>query len=285
MGFDGELFAEVSRTQGKLRFESEGTVQEKDYSSVNFINAAGTIGYSEVTVDGKPDHIFISRTGAGIVLTMPGEQAGPAPFPIEGYKALTTVVACSPAKAFYESHILALGGEPPISDRVWLEHEVPLLGQRALDVTMKIFAQVCEQMDRMMSGLGNAMGDMIEGMGKAMGDAMEDVGKAMGEALGGAAGEGAQSAEKAALAPPEMVPAHKAPAKKARPARKVAAPRKKAKPAKEVVAPKKKVGPAKKAAAPKRKVKPARKAKKAPARKAKAPVKKPKPKGGARKRK
>jgi len=190
MGFDGELFAEVSRTQGKLRFESEGTVQEKDYSSANFINAAGTIGYSEVTVDGKPDHIFISRTGAGIVLTMPGEQAGPAPFPIDGYKALGTVVACSPAKAFYESHILALGGEPPISDRAWLEHEVPLLGQRALDVTMKIFAQVCEQMDRMMSGLGNAMGDMIEGMGKAMGDAMEGVGKAMGEALGGAAGEG-----------------------------------------------------------------------------------------------
>jgi len=272
MDFGGEGFKEFSRTQGKLRFETEDEVQEKDFSSANFINAAGTIGYAEVTVDGKPDHIFISRTGAGIVLTMPGEQAGPVPFPIEGYKALTTVVACSPAKAFYESHLLALTGEPPLSDRAWLEHEVPLLGQRALDVTMKIFALACEQMDKMMSGLGSAMGDMIEGMGKAMGNAMEGVGKAMGEALGGAAGESGQSAEKAALAPPEMVPTPKAPKKKARPARKVAAPKKKAR-------------PLRKAAAPKRKVKPVRKSKKAPARKAKAPVKKPKPKGGARKRK
>lgn len=277
MDFDGEGFKEFSRTQGKLHVESDGEVQEKDYSAVNYINAAGTIGYSEVTVDGKPDSIFVSKTVDGIVLTMPGEQGGPAPFPVEGYLTLTIVASGSGPKAFYEAHVQAIGEEPLLSDRAWLEHEVPTLGQRALDVMMKIFAQVVKQMDAMMSGLGNAMGEMMEGMGKAMGEAMEGVGKAMGEALGGGAEENAPM--KAALAPPEMAVKPRAPAKKAKPALK-AAPKKKAKPK---AAPKKK--PAR--AAPKKKAKPkaAPKKRTKPARKAKAPARKPKKTAKAKKRK
>jgi hypothetical protein len=277
MDFDGEGFKEFSRTQGKLHVESDGEVQEKDYSAVNYINAAGTIGYSEVTVEGKPDSIFVSKTVDGIVLTMPGEQGGPAPFPVEGYLTLTIVASGSGPKAFYEAHVQAIGEEPLLSDRAWLEHEVPTLGQRALDVMMKIFAQVVKQMDEMMSGLGNAMGQMMEGMGKAMGEAMDGVGKAMGEALGGAAEENAPM--KAALAPPELAVRPKAPAKKAKPARK-SAPKKKAKPkaapkmkAKPKATPKKK--PARKAA-PKKKTKTARKAK--------APARKPKKKDGKKRK-
>ena len=78
MDFDGEGFKEFSKTKGKIRFEAAGHVEEKDYSSANFVNSAGTIGYSVVEVDGKPDHIIVSRTAVGIVLTMPGDQTGPA---------------------------------------------------------------------------------------------------------------------------------------------------------------------------------------------------------------
>jgi hypothetical protein len=287
MDFEGEGFKEFSRTSGKLRFESDGEVQEKDYSAVNYINAAANIGYSEVTVEGKPDSIFVSRTVDGIVLTMPGEQAGPAPFPVEGYLTLTIVASGSGPKAFYEAHVQAIGEEPLLSDRAWLEKEVPVLGQRALDVMMKIFAQVVKQMDEMMSGLGSAMGEMMEGMGKAMGEAMEGVGKAMGEALGGGAEE--EAPRKAALAPPEMAVKPKAPARKARPASK-AAPKKKAKPK---AAPKKKVKPkaapkkkAKPKAAPRKKAKPRAvpKKKAKPARKAKAPARKPTRKGGKKRK-
>jgi hypothetical protein len=264
MDFEAERFGQFSRTQGKLRVGSGDEVQEKDYISANFINGAGTIGYAEVVVDGRPDHIFISNTAAGVVLTIPGEQTGPAPFKVEGYKALTSVMSGSPAKVFYDAHSQALAGETPLADRAWLEREVPLLAQRAVDVTMKIFAQVCEQMDKMMSGLGNAMGEMIEGMGKAMGEAMQGVGKAMGDAIGGPADE-APSPEKAKLVPAEMALKPKAAP------RKTAAPTKKAKPVRKASASKKKA--------------PAPKAKKAPARKAKAPAKKPKRKAGSKKRK
>jgi hypothetical protein len=215
MDFESEMFRQFSRTQGKVRFESNGKVDEKDYASANFINASGTVGYSKVEIDGKPDCIFVSRTAAGIVLTMPGEQTGAAPFPIEGYKALTSVMSGSPARAFYESHMQALSGETPLPDRDWLEKEVPLLPQRALDVTMKIFALVCDQMDKLMAGMGNAMGEMVEGMGKAMGEAMEGMGKAMGEIVQGAQAEGALPEAKAEAAPKKKT----RPARKARPVR------------------------------------------------------------------
>jgi hypothetical protein len=279
MDYEGEGFGQFSSTQGRLRFESDGKVDEKDYSSANFINSAGTVGYSETTVDGKPDHIFISKTAAGIVLTIPGEQTGPAPFPVEGYKALASVMSGSPAKAFYEAHLQALAGETPLSDRAWLEKEVPLLPQRALDVTMKIFAIVCEQMEKMMSGMGNAMGQMIEGMGKAMGQAMEGVGQAMGEMVQGAGAEEAiPEKPKAAEAPRKRTQ----PAPKEKPAMAKAAPVRKAKAAKAKPAAARKP---KKARARKARKAPVRKPKKAPARKKKAPVKRPKRKGGAKKRK
>jgi hypothetical protein len=228
MGFEQERFRQFSGTQGRLRFESDGNVQEKDYASANFMNEAGTIGYAEVEVDGKPDRMFVSRTAAGIVLTMPGEQSGPAPFPVEGYKALASVMSGSPAKAFYEAHLQALGGEAPLPDRAWLEHEVPMLAQRALDVTLKIFA---------------------------MGEAMEGVGKAMGAAAGGAAGEAASLPEKAKLAPPEMARTPKAPSKKARPAGKAVAPNKKAMPVRKAAGPKMKAKPVRRTKAPVKKPK------------------------------
>ena len=280
MDFEAEGFKEFSRTQGKIRVELDGDVQEKDYSSVNFINTAGTIGYSEVTVDGRPDHIFVSRTAGGIVLTMPGEQSGPVPFPVEGYKALTSIKAESPITDCYGAHLQALAGETPVSDRAWLEEAVPLLPQRALDVTMKLFAFACEQMEKMMSGMGNAMGQMMEGMGKAMGQAMDGLGKAMGEIVPGAGAEEALPEKVETVeAPKKKTP----PAPKAKPAKAKAAPVQKPKPAKANPAP---ISKPKKAPAKKAKKAPAKKAKKAPVKKApvrkakKAPAKKPKPKGG-----
>jgi hypothetical protein len=172
MDFEKERFEEFSRTKGKIRYEAEGEADEKEYASVNHINSSATTGYSEVEVDGKLDHIFVSRTAKGIVLTMPGNQTGAAPFPVEGYSAVSTVKEASPVKEFYDAHVRALAGDLPVADRAWLEKEVPMLPQRALDVTMKIFARVCDQMEKLMSGMGNAMGEMMEGMGKAMGQAL-----------------------------------------------------------------------------------------------------------------
>ncbi len=291
MDFEAEGFKEFSRTQGKIRVELDGDVQEKDYSSVNFINTAGAIGYSEVTVDGRPDHIFVSRTAGGIVLTMPGEQSGPVPFPVEGYKALTSIKAESPITDCFEAHIQALAGEAPVADRAWLEREVPLLPQRALDVTMKIFAFACEQMEKMMSGMGNAMGQMMEGIGTAMGEAMDGLGKAMGEIVPGAGAEEALPEKvENAIAPKKKTP----PAPKEKPIKITAAPVQKAKPAKAKPAPvsKPKKAPAKKAKKAPAKKAPVRKAKKAPARKVRAPVrkakkapaKKPKRKGGKKRK-
>jgi hypothetical protein len=213
MDIEQERFREFSRTKGKMSYESEGNVDEKEYASVNHLNSSATIGHSVVEVDGKPDHIFVSRTAKGIVLTMPGDQTGAAPFPVEGYGAVSTVKAGSPVKDYYDAHVRALAGDKPIADSAWLEKEVPMLPQRALDVTMKIFSIVCEQMEKMMSGMGNAMGEMMEGMGKAMGQALEGMGEAMGDAVKGAA---------------EAAP--KAPKKRARPARKAGpAPKRKSK--------------------------------------------------------
>jgi len=199
MNIEKESFREFSRTKGKMSYESEGNVDEKEYASANHINSSATIGYSEVEIDGKLDHIFVSRTSRGIVLTMPGNQTGAAPFPIEGYFAVSTVKEASPVKEFYDAHVRALAGDCPVADSAWLEKEVPMLPQRALEVTMKIFAIVCDQMDKLMSGMGNVMGEMMEGMGKAMGEALEG----MGDAIKGAA---------------EAAP--RAPKKRARPARK-----------------------------------------------------------------
>jgi len=292
MDFEGEGFKEFSKTQGKIRVDLDGDVQEKEYSSVNFINTAGTIGYSEVTVDGRPDHIFVSNTAAGIVLTMPGEQTGPVPFPVEGYKTLTSIKAESPITACYQAHLRALAGETPVPDRAWLEEAVPLLPQKALDVTMKIFAFACEQMEKMMSGMGNAMGQMMEGMGKAMGEAMDGLGKAMGEIVPGAGTEEALPEKvENAEAPKKKTP----PAPKEKPIKVKAAPVQKVKVALAKKAPVRnpKKAPARKAKKAPAKKAPVRKAKKAPARKAKAPVlkakkapaKKPKRTGGTKKRK
>ena len=205
MDIEDERFREFSRTKGKMRFEAEGNVEEKDYASVNHINAAATIGYAEVEVEGKVDMILLSRTPNGIVLTMPGDQTGPAPFPVEGYAHISTVMSGSTVQECYDAHVLVMAGEILVADGAWLEKEVPLLPQRALDVTMKIFAVVCEQMDKLMSGMGSAMGEMMEGMGKAMGQAL--IGAA--EAAPNAFEELARPARKA-----------RSPKKRARPARK-----------------------------------------------------------------
>ena len=212
MGFDEERFGQFSRTQGRLSYEAAGKVDEIEYRSANSLNMAGTIGFSAVEVDGKVDHIFLSRTGKGTVLTMPGEETGPAPFPMEGYLAVSTVAAGSPIGAFYEAHLWALAKEAPLADRAWLEHEVPVLPQRALEVTMKMFQIVCDSMDGMMEGMGKAVGEAMEGVGKAVGEAMEGAGKAMGEMVRGAQSDGAL---------PEKAEADDAPRKKSRPARKV----------------------------------------------------------------
>jgi hypothetical protein len=232
MDIEQERFREFSRTKGKMRFEAEGNVQEKDFASVNHINASGTIGYAEVEVEGKPDMIFISKTPSGIVLTMPGEQTGPAPFPVEGYSHLSTVMSGSTIKEVYDAHVQVMAGDILVADSAWLEKEVPLLPQRALDVTMKIFAIVCDQMDKLMSGMGNAMGEMMEGMGKAMGQALEG------------------AAEAAPKAAEEL----------ARPFRKASAPKKRARPTGKAGGPRKKVAPVKRARPPKRRAPPARKA-------------------------
>jgi hypothetical protein len=252
MNFMEERFKEFSRTKGRMRYEAEGNVDEKDFASANHLNSSATIGYSAVEVGGKLDHIFVSRTAKGIVLTMPGNQTGAAPFPIEGYSAVSTVKEASPVNEFYDAHVRALAGDCPVADSAWLEKEVPMLPQRALDVTMKIFAIVCDQMDRLMSGMGNVMGEMMEGMGKAMGQALEGMGEAMGDAVKGAADDAAPhlekgetaSSRKARTARPKKARMPKATKKRARPARKArpSTPHKVEPPAKK---PKRKGGPKK----------------------------------------
>lgn len=252
MDFEQERFKEFSRTKGKVRLEAEGNVDEKDYSSANHLNSSATIGYSAVEVDGKIDHIFVSRTERGIVLTMPGDQTGAAPFPIEGYCAVWTVKAASPVNVFYDTHVHAMAGDPPLADSVWLKKEVPLLPQRALDITMKIFSIVCDQMEKMMSGMGNAMGEMMEGMGKAMGQALEGMGEAMGGAIKDASEEAAHTSEKG-----EPVSSAKAGTDRPVKSRMPTAPKKRARPTE------------------KNRARPAQKTRPAPDRRAKASRKKP----------
>jgi hypothetical protein len=255
VGIDEEGFSEVSRSEGKLKLEFEGKAEEKDFRSRNFLNRAGTIGYAVVEVDGRPDHIFISNTAQGMVITMPGEQTGPSPLPIEGYAAISTVKAESPVGDYYAAHREALAGKDPLANDEWFREGLPGLPQRALDVSMKMFTLICEQMDQMMSSLGSAVGDVVEGLGKAMGESMEGFGQSLSEAVDSTREEIPAPTEKATLAPAEMRPSRKKPAKK-RPA--VRAPVKR-KAARKASARKK---PARKAKAPAGKVK-----RKVPARK------------------
>lgn len=252
MGIDEEGFSEVSRSEGRLKLVFEGKAEEKDFRSRNFLNRAGTIGYAVVEVDGRPDHIFISDTAQGMVITMPGEQTGPSPLPVEGYAAISTVKAESPVGEYYAAHREALAGKEPLANAEWFREGLPGLPQRALDVSMRMFSLICEHMDQMMSGLGSAVGEVVEGMGKAMGEAMEGFGQSLAETADSTLEDIPAPPEKATLAPAEMRTSRRKPARK-RPARK-AVTRKKG-PARRAAAGKK--GPARKAAAGKKR--PARK--------------------------
>jgi len=247
MGIEEEGFSEIPSSEGRLRVEFEGKAEEKDFRSRNFVNRAGTIGYSVVVVDGKPDHIFLSNTAQGMVITMPGEQTGPSPLPVEGYAAISTVKAESPIVEYYSTHREALAGKDAISDGEWFRERLPGLPQTALDVSMKMFSLICAQMDDMMSGLGTAMEGVAEGVGKAMGEAMDGLGRSLAEAVDSTLKDIPAPTGKAALAPAEMRTGRKKPARK---------------------------GPARKAAAGKRK----------PARKAGSPAADPKKKAAAKKR-
>lgn len=199
-GIADERFREVACPQGSLNLDVKEEHQKKEYRTRNFVNDAGTLGYAAVEVDGNVDYIFISKTDRGVVLTMPGEQTAPIPFTLEGYAAITTVAAGSPVSTAYDAHNRALAGEALRVEPGWLESELPGLPQRALDVTMKIFEIVCESMERMMEGMGEAMGEamdrLTEVMGEAMGRAMEGASEASGSALAGMEAPGAPSSKR-----------------------------------------------------------------------------------------
>lgn len=142
VGFREEGFHLFFQSEGKIRAHFDGETQEAPYKARSFINRAKNIGYVEVEAmdqEGKL-HFFLSNTGSGMVLTMPGPpDAGDGRYHAEGFKAIMTVDEGSSLEEFYEQHKQGLAGEVPISDEEWMRMEMLALPQRAVDTAIKIF--------------------------------------------------------------------------------------------------------------------------------------------------
>jgi hypothetical protein len=160
--FSEEGFSEIGGSEGKLRADVDGQIQEATYKARNFINRGGTIGYAEVDANQITGYLFISKTGSGDVITIPGQGTGPIPFKIEGLHAIVTVDEGSPVEAFYDGHTQALKTASPIADEAWLRQELISLPQRAVDVAIKIFSVVVDSMDEAMDNLAETMGGTVE---------------------------------------------------------------------------------------------------------------------------
>lgn len=175
--FDKEGFTEFSRTDGEIKVEFMGQPIEKGYSSKNSINTTGTIGLAEVSLDDQLSFMLLSKVDEGKVMTVSGDQDGPLPFQMEGFKVIMSVKEGNTAEAVYERHISVLGEDRPIADEAWLREEVPRLPQTATEIAAKVFEEIFGSMGDLMEGLGEAMGQMAQGLGEAM--------SSMGEGLEG----------------------------------------------------------------------------------------------------
>jgi hypothetical protein len=182
---DRAAFQELSLTSGILRMDLMGEEKRIPYTSRNHLDPAGTIGWAEVEVDGKINHMFLSRTAAGVVLTMVGQEAGPLDFPIAGYHKIVCATDDADFDTVLALHRQALAGEAVLTDPDWLRAEIPGTAQRAADVMAVILPRLMGMMDDLFEDMGKAMGQMMEGVGQAMGKVMEGVGQAMGEVAKG----------------------------------------------------------------------------------------------------
>jgi hypothetical protein len=160
--YGDEGFSEIGGSEGMLRAEVEGQHQEAAYKARNFINRGGTIGYSEVDANQIKGFLFISKTGSGDVMTIPGQGTGPIPFEVEGMHAIMTVEEGGTVEEFYATHMQALKSTSPIADEAWLRQELLSLPQRAVDIAIKLFSVVVDSMDEAMDGFAEAMGGEVE---------------------------------------------------------------------------------------------------------------------------
>lgn len=178
--YDPADFVELAPSKGKLRLQVLGQVDEMDFTARNFMNKAGTVGYSAVNVDDKVDHMFLSKVEGGKVLTIPGENAANIPFQIEGYRTITTTDPDASVEQAFEAHMAAMGEDAPIPDEAWLRKEVPETPQKATEVIAKVLEAVFKAMGDFVEGMGQsmqqAMGQMFEGMDDSREDGPEDSG-------------------------------------------------------------------------------------------------------------
>lgn len=148
-GYSVADFIELMPTDGKIHIEIKGKVFDTGYRAKNYVNKARTIGYCAMDVDGKVDHLFISRTPGGIVLTMPAQSAGTIELPIEGYKTVMGTDTSDTVEQVFSRHMAALGSEQPLADNSWLQNEVPELPKRVSAVMTTIFKAALSMVDEL----------------------------------------------------------------------------------------------------------------------------------------
>jgi hypothetical protein len=147
--FNASDFVELSPTEGSIRMQAQGQSMELPYKARNYVNKAGTIGYAAVDANDKVDFMFISNTNEGVVLTFPGEIAGPVRFSLEGYKRLITTNSDATIERAFELHRGGLGSGGALADKDWLEKELPGIPRRAGEVLSRLFEEAARLMDGM----------------------------------------------------------------------------------------------------------------------------------------
>jgi hypothetical protein len=164
--FKSAGFTEFKRVEDTLKVSMMGMEQEMPFKAVCFINGARTVGYAELDAQTGHDFIFLSKTDKGDVMTVPGDQPGQFPFPVEGYHSVMSVVKGSPVETYYDEHMKSVADAALVTDEQYLRTEVPNLPQRSIEVAMKI-------MEAMMQALGGEDG-IIKQLGEAMAGAFGD---------------------------------------------------------------------------------------------------------------
>jgi hypothetical protein len=171
MSIEEAGFREFSRTQGTLKMEMMGRVEEMPYKSRNFLNAEVTIGCAEVDANGKASCMFISKTGKGVVMTMEGESTGPLPVEVEGYHSIMCVGQESSFEDSLKVHRDAIEGKGPVADEAWLRKSVPEIPRRAFEAAKKMVEGAAGLMEGMMQEMGQAVEGAAKGIAEAMGGA------------------------------------------------------------------------------------------------------------------
>ncbi len=197
--YDAADFVELAPTEGVIRIRAQGQSMELPYKARNYVNKAGTIGYAAVDANEKVDFMFISNSAGGVILTFPGETAGPVQLPIEGYGRIMTASPDAGLEQAFATHQDGLGGAGALADRAWLDKELPGVPRRVGEVMSRLFTEAVRLMDNLpdtaetlvkaLSGepVGNGADRDAAGKGPGAGNPLPKRGAKKGAKTGGKA--------------------------------------------------------------------------------------------------